>query len=151
MVGLEYPCPAIASHGPGPAPQLCLARSRKGLTGLAAGVGWLSARLCEFPQEVILQFDSLVRLSALQVRRSARQQLSLRDGSLPTALACRAGSVERPTLTVGTSQILSNESSIAQKVELFVGASPGNGIQPPDLRSAQFRRLGYVRYGNAWS
>jgi centrosomal protein CEP104 len=29
--------------------------------------GWLSARMCDYPQEIVVQFDGLVRLSALQI------------------------------------------------------------------------------------
>lgn len=67
--------------------------------------GWQSARMCDYPQEVVVQFDGLVRLSALQ--------------------------------------ILSNESRIAQKIELYVGTCQ-NALEAPSLQSASFRRLGYL-------
>lgn len=67
--------------------------------------GWLSARMCDYPQEIVVQFDGLVRLSALQ--------------------------------------ILSNESRIAQKIELYVGSCQ-NALETPSLQSASFRRLGYL-------
>lgn len=67
--------------------------------------GWLSARMCDYPQEIVVQFDGLVRLSALQ--------------------------------------ILSNESRIAQKIELYVGTCE-NALEAPSLQSASFRRLGYL-------
>ena len=59
--------------------------------------GWQSARMCDYPQEIVVQFDGLVKLSALQ--------------------------------------ILSNESKIAQKIELFVGTCP-NALEAPSLQNA---------------
>ena len=61
--------------------------------------------MCDYPQEIVVQFDGLVRLSALQ--------------------------------------ILSNESRIAQKIELYVGSCQ-NALETPSLQSASFRRLGYL-------
>ena len=67
--------------------------------------GWQSAKMCDYPQEIVVQFDGLVKLSALQ--------------------------------------ILSNESRIAQKIELYVGTCD-NALEAPALQNASFRRLGYL-------
>ena len=51
--------------------------------------GWLSARMCHYPQEIVVQFDGLVRLSALQIlsnKSRIAQKIELYVGTCENAL-----------------------------------------------------------------